>query len=415
MRLGSGVRLDDFPHARAAGIVGVGGARFGHRGRARCRHGRLGQSPLDLCLRSALAEPWIDDLVIVDQRLLASVSPSALRALQADRRDVTARCCGDGGCSAAAAANARRGQCERALAVVSRPTGRAAARRGGAAGGGGGGARDAVDGRRAAHRPRGRERARRARRRLTCMVGDRDGDGLARPRRHSAPAMPPRRYSALSGAFMLDAALRFPGARRFRRPFRQRWRRSRSLPARSGGGRQRVCSSPVHAACSCGVRASTIAGKRGAWRCSPPKSARSPSAAPVRGGDRGAGLADAARAHRSCCSGVRPGSPLAPALRQQTTPPARRWPKANRAPAARSRESEPARGELGCDLLQHAALDHHRVAGAAPAPACLRLGEARRCAREEHDAGFVVSPPPKAGARRAAAGARASARRPPRR
>lgn len=41
----------------------------------------------DLCLRSALAEPWIDDLVVVDN---ASPPPiaSALRALQADRRDV---------------------------------------------------------------------------------------------------------------------------------------------------------------------------------------------------------------------------------------------------------------------------------------------------------------------------------------
>ena len=42
---------------------------------------------LDLCLRSALAEPWIDDLVIVDHGNTAEVS-SALRALQADRRDV---------------------------------------------------------------------------------------------------------------------------------------------------------------------------------------------------------------------------------------------------------------------------------------------------------------------------------------
>ena len=46
-----------------------------------------GQAPLDLCLRSALAEPMIDDLVIVDQKNGPEVS-TALRALQADRRDV---------------------------------------------------------------------------------------------------------------------------------------------------------------------------------------------------------------------------------------------------------------------------------------------------------------------------------------
>ncbi len=45
-----------------------------------------GQS-LELCLRSALAEPWIDELVIVDAGNPGVVS-SALRALQADRRDV---------------------------------------------------------------------------------------------------------------------------------------------------------------------------------------------------------------------------------------------------------------------------------------------------------------------------------------
>jgi N-acetylglucosaminyl-diphospho-decaprenol L-rhamnosyltransferase len=46
-----------------------------------------GQSPLELCLRSALVEPMIDDLVIVDQNNAPEVS-AALRALQADRRDV---------------------------------------------------------------------------------------------------------------------------------------------------------------------------------------------------------------------------------------------------------------------------------------------------------------------------------------
>lgn len=42
--------------------------------------------PLELCLRSALAEPWVDELIIVDNGNPPSVS-SALRALQADRRD----------------------------------------------------------------------------------------------------------------------------------------------------------------------------------------------------------------------------------------------------------------------------------------------------------------------------------------
>jgi len=46
-----------------------------------------GQSALDLCLRSAMAEPWIDELVVVDQGNAPAVS-SALRALQLDRRDV---------------------------------------------------------------------------------------------------------------------------------------------------------------------------------------------------------------------------------------------------------------------------------------------------------------------------------------
>jgi GT2 family glycosyltransferase len=61
------------------------------------------QSTLDLCLRSALAEPWIDDVVIVDQENPAPLS-SLLRALQADRRDV--KVVRADGLSASAAANA---------------------------------------------------------------------------------------------------------------------------------------------------------------------------------------------------------------------------------------------------------------------------------------------------------------------
>lgn len=42
---------------------------------------------LELCLRSALAEPWVGELIIIDNGNPPAVS-SALRALQADRRDV---------------------------------------------------------------------------------------------------------------------------------------------------------------------------------------------------------------------------------------------------------------------------------------------------------------------------------------
>lgn len=59
---------------------------------------------LDLCLRSVLAEPWIDELVIVDLDNPAPVS-SVLRAFQADRRDVRL-VVADRGAGVAAAANA---------------------------------------------------------------------------------------------------------------------------------------------------------------------------------------------------------------------------------------------------------------------------------------------------------------------
>jgi GT2 family glycosyltransferase len=45
------------------------------------------QHALDLSIRSALAEPWIDDMVIVDAGNTPEIS-SSLRALQMDRRDV---------------------------------------------------------------------------------------------------------------------------------------------------------------------------------------------------------------------------------------------------------------------------------------------------------------------------------------
>ncbi len=48
---------------------------------------RAGLAQLDLCLRGALAEPWIDDLVIVDCGTSPEVA-ATLRSFQADRRDV---------------------------------------------------------------------------------------------------------------------------------------------------------------------------------------------------------------------------------------------------------------------------------------------------------------------------------------
>jgi hypothetical protein len=43
---------------------------------------------LELCLRSLFSEPWVDEIILVDNGNPAPVS-SSLRALQADRRDVT--------------------------------------------------------------------------------------------------------------------------------------------------------------------------------------------------------------------------------------------------------------------------------------------------------------------------------------
>lgn len=42
---------------------------------------------VDLCLRSAIAEPWIDEIVVVDHGNSPDIS-SALRAMQADRRNM---------------------------------------------------------------------------------------------------------------------------------------------------------------------------------------------------------------------------------------------------------------------------------------------------------------------------------------
>lgn len=67
------------------------------------RAGAPGRSSLELCLRSAMAEPCVDELIVVDHGNDASVS-SALRALQADRRDVVV-VSADAAKSVAAAAN----------------------------------------------------------------------------------------------------------------------------------------------------------------------------------------------------------------------------------------------------------------------------------------------------------------------
>ena len=79
--------MEDFPsreritaatlEPRVSAIVVVQNAKPGP-GRA---------SPLDLCLRGALAEPSVEELIIVDLGNEPEVS-SALRAFQADRRDV---------------------------------------------------------------------------------------------------------------------------------------------------------------------------------------------------------------------------------------------------------------------------------------------------------------------------------------
>lgn len=58
---------------------------------------------LDLCLRSILADPWIDELIVVDLGNDPAIS-SMLRAFQADRRDVKL-IAPSGDLSAAAAAN----------------------------------------------------------------------------------------------------------------------------------------------------------------------------------------------------------------------------------------------------------------------------------------------------------------------
>lgn len=67
-----------------------------------------GQAPLDLCLRSLLNEPWVDELILVDRGAPRLVG-AALRSLGADRRDVRVVVAAPRG-SFAAAANLGAGQ-----------------------------------------------------------------------------------------------------------------------------------------------------------------------------------------------------------------------------------------------------------------------------------------------------------------
>jgi GT2 family glycosyltransferase len=66
-------------------------------------HKKHRQAPLDLCLRSLLSEPWVDELVVVDRGAPRRVG-AALRSLGADRRDVRVIAAG-ARASLAAAAN----------------------------------------------------------------------------------------------------------------------------------------------------------------------------------------------------------------------------------------------------------------------------------------------------------------------
>ena len=78
--------MDDFPSRERTTTVALE-PRVSAVVVVRNIHKLPGQAPLDLCLRSVLAEPIVDDLILVDQKNGPEVS-AALRALQADRRDV---------------------------------------------------------------------------------------------------------------------------------------------------------------------------------------------------------------------------------------------------------------------------------------------------------------------------------------
>ena len=170
---------------------------------SRVRVGPSGQSPLDLCLRSAQAEPWIDDLVVVDHGNSAEISAS-LRSLHLDRRDVKV-VRANAELSAAAAANLGAQQARGRWLLFLDPDvvlQRGAAARMAAAGGGavtpwivGGRLTDAS----------GRERraARCGSLNTWSAISVALGLGGVRAKRRRKDDLAPTRVAAVSGAFML--------------------------------------------------------------------------------------------------------------------------------------------------------------------------------------------------------------------
>jgi GT2 family glycosyltransferase len=165
---------------------------------------------LELCLRSALAEPSVDELVIVDNGNPPSVS-SALRGLQADRRDVallqprTELGLAEAMNLGATHARGRwllfvdpqvvlqRGAVERMVAA-------------------GGGVRSPwiIGGRLTDTEGRERQRARRgALTAWSALAVVLDLDAAPRRRRRGRPSLEPVAVSAVSGAFMLAPAADF--------------------------------------------------------------------------------------------------------------------------------------------------------------------------------------------------------------
>ncbi len=169
------------------------------------RPGAAGRAPLELCLRSAMAEPWVDDLVVVDHGNPEEIS-SLLRAHQADRRDMRL-VLADPQTSVAEAANMGAEQARGRWLLFLDPDvvlQRGAVARMAAAGGGapqpwivGGRLTD----------PEGRDR--RAVRKgalnaFSAIAVAMDWPGMAPPRRNpAADDPPPATVAAVSGAFML--------------------------------------------------------------------------------------------------------------------------------------------------------------------------------------------------------------------
>lgn len=79
--------MDKFPSRERAATAVLGPRVSAVVAASSARRGAAAQSPFDLCLQSLMAEPCVDEIVIVDRGADAKLS-SRLRALQADRRDV---------------------------------------------------------------------------------------------------------------------------------------------------------------------------------------------------------------------------------------------------------------------------------------------------------------------------------------